>query len=307
MRLDVRVSAIDTHNGHVEMEDGTRHAFGALLLATGAEPVRLDVPGANLPHVHYLRSVTDSRGLVSKALASRRAVVIGASFIGLEVAASLRARNVEVHVVGREAVPMEHILGLEVGNFIRNLHEKNGVTFHLGATATSIDERSVALTSGETLQADLVVIGIGVRPQTELAERAGLATDRGVIVNKSSRRAPHASSQPATSRAGQTGSPANESASNILSWPSARDRRRRATFLASANALTLSRSSGLSSTTSALAMSDTQSAGTKPKSTDHWTGETVPSPIGARAKSWQSPSFIVISKGSVPKSNSNEP
>jgi NADPH-dependent 2,4-dienoyl-CoA reductase/sulfur reductase-like enzyme len=146
--------------------------------------VRLDVPGANLPHVHYLRSVTDSRALVSKALTSSRAVVIGASFIGLEVAASLRMRNIEVHVVGREAVPMERILGLEVGNFIRNLHEKNGVKFHLGTTAISIDDRSVTLTSGESIQADLVVVGIGVRPQTELAQRAGLATDRGVIVDE---------------------------------------------------------------------------------------------------------------------------
>jgi apoptosis-inducing factor 3 len=184
VRLGSRVSAIDIHNSRVEMSDGARHAFGALLLATGAEPVRLDVPGANLPHVHYLRSVSDSRALVFKALTSRRAVVIGASFIGLEVAASLRMRNIEVHVVGREAVPMERILGLEVGNFIRNLHEKNDVTFHLGATATSIDERSVTLTSGETVQADLVVVGIGVRPQTELAQRAGLATDRGVIVDE---------------------------------------------------------------------------------------------------------------------------
>ena len=100
LHLGARVAAIDIHNGHVEMADGARHAFGALLLATGSEPVRLDVPGAELPHVHYLRTVTDSRALVSKALASRRAVVIGASFIGLEVAASLRARNIDVHVVG---------------------------------------------------------------------------------------------------------------------------------------------------------------------------------------------------------------
>jgi len=184
VRLNVRVSAIDIRNGHVEMVDGDRLPFGALLLATGAEPVRLDVPGANLPHVHYLRSVTDSRALVSKALTSSRAVVIGAIFIGLEVAASLRMRNIEVHVVGREAVPMERILGLEVGNFIRNLHEKNGVKFHLGTTAISIDDRSVTLTSGESIQADLVVVGIGVRPQTELAQRAGLATDRGVIVDE---------------------------------------------------------------------------------------------------------------------------
>jgi len=184
LHLGGRVAAIDIHNGRVEMADGPRHAFGALLLATGSEPVRLDVPGAELPHVHYLRTVTDSRALVSKALASRRAVVIGASFIGLEVAASLRARNIDVHVVGPEAIPMERILGPDAGKFIRKLHEDNGVTFHLGTTATSIDKKSVTLKNGDKLQADFVVVGIGVRPETALAARAGLAVDRGVTVDE---------------------------------------------------------------------------------------------------------------------------
>ena len=115
----------------------------------GAEPVRLDLPGGDLPHVHYLRTLADSRALVAKALASQRAVVIGASFIGLEVAASRRARNIDVHVVGRETCPMEKILGAEIGNFIRKLHEEQGVTFHLGTTAASIGKRSVTLQSGE--------------------------------------------------------------------------------------------------------------------------------------------------------------
>ena len=184
LRLGARVAAIDIHNGNVEMADGARHAFGALLLATGCEPVRLDVPGAELSHVHYLRTVSDSRAIVSRALASRRVVVVGASFIGLEVAASLRARNIDVHVVGREAIPMERILGPDVGKFIRKLHENNGVTFHLGTTASSIDERIVTLENGDRLQADFVVVGIGVRPQTALAERAGLAVDHGVTVDE---------------------------------------------------------------------------------------------------------------------------
>lgn len=182
--LNARVSVIDIHNGRVEMAHGSSHPFGALLLATGAEPVRLDIPGATLAHVHYLRTVTDSHRLVTKALSSKRAVIIGASFIGLEVAASLRARDVAVDVVGLEGVLMERVLGAEVGRFIRKLHEEHGVRFHLGTTAISISDQHVTLKNGEILQADLVVIGIGVRPQIELAERAGLAIDRGVLVDE---------------------------------------------------------------------------------------------------------------------------
>jgi NADPH-dependent 2,4-dienoyl-CoA reductase/sulfur reductase-like enzyme/nitrite reductase/ring-hydroxylating ferredoxin subunit len=181
--LGARVAAIDVAAGEVVMAAGARHAYGALLLATGAEPVRLDISGADLPHVHYLRTVADSRALVAGALQARRAVLIGASFIGLEVAASLRARGVEVHVVGREAVPMARILGPDMGTFLRQVHEDHGVVFHLGATPAAIDAQGVTLDTGETIAADLVVIGIGVRPSLALAEQAGLAIDRGVTVD----------------------------------------------------------------------------------------------------------------------------
>jgi NADPH-dependent 2,4-dienoyl-CoA reductase/sulfur reductase-like enzyme/nitrite reductase/ring-hydroxylating ferredoxin subunit len=184
LKLNARVAAIDTANRRVHLVNGTTYDYGALLLATGAEPVRLDLPGANLPHVHYLRTLADGNTLVAKALTSQRAVVIGASFIGLEVTSSLRARNVDVQVVAPDAVPMERILGREVGTYIRKLHERNGVRFHLGTTAASIDECGVTLKTGEHLDADFVVIGIGVRPALSLAEKAGLAIDRGITVDR---------------------------------------------------------------------------------------------------------------------------
>jgi NADPH-dependent 2,4-dienoyl-CoA reductase/sulfur reductase-like enzyme/nitrite reductase/ring-hydroxylating ferredoxin subunit len=184
VKLNARVVSIDTAHRNLRLADGSEQGYDTLLLATGAEPVHLDVPGSDLPHVHYLRTLADSRALATSAKTARRAVVIGASFIGLEVASSLRARNIEVHVVGRETCPMEMILGTDAGQFIRKLHEDHGVTFHLGTTAARIDERGVSLQNGTTLEADLVVIGIGVRPAIALAEDAGLAVDRGITVNE---------------------------------------------------------------------------------------------------------------------------
>ncbi|MGA9865390.1 MAG: FAD-dependent oxidoreductase [Acetobacteraceae bacterium] len=183
LRLNTRVAAIDAAARQLRLEDGSQCGYDALLLATGAEPVRLDVPGAALAHVHYLRTVADSRALIAKALAARRAVVIGASFIGLEVAASLRTRGLEVDVVAPETCPMERVLGPEVGRFLQALHQQHGVTFHLGTTATAIDAQGVTLKDGTRLPADLVVIGIGVRPSIALAEQAGIATDRGITVD----------------------------------------------------------------------------------------------------------------------------
>jgi NADPH-dependent 2,4-dienoyl-CoA reductase/sulfur reductase-like enzyme/nitrite reductase/ring-hydroxylating ferredoxin subunit len=183
LRLNSNVARIDVASREAVLDDGSRVPYERLLLATGAEPVRLALPGMDLPHVHTLRTLRDSRAIIARASASRRAIVLGASFIGLEVAASLRARGLEVHVVAPDKRPMEHILGAQLGDFVRALHEEHGVVFHLEDTPASIDERLVHLKSGAALDADLVVAGVGVRPRTALAESAGLALDRGVLVD----------------------------------------------------------------------------------------------------------------------------
>jgi NADPH-dependent 2,4-dienoyl-CoA reductase/sulfur reductase-like enzyme/nitrite reductase/ring-hydroxylating ferredoxin subunit len=183
LRLKTEVASIDTKARNVILADDKTIPYDRLLLATGAEPVRLPIPGADQPHVHLLRSLDDCRAIIASADGARRAVVIGASFIGLEVAASLRVRNIEVHVVGLEQRPMERVLGPEMGDFVRALHEEHGVIFHLGDTVTAIDGKRAHLKSGGVLEAEIVVVGVGVRPRLALAEKAGLGIDRGVTVN----------------------------------------------------------------------------------------------------------------------------
>jgi len=184
LRLKTAVTGIDTRHREVVIADGERLAYDRLLLATGAEPVRLNVPGADQPHVHTLRSLGDCRAIIEAAKNAQRALVVGASFIGLEVAASLRTRGVEVHVAALEARPMERVFGPQLGDFIRALHEEHGVIFHLQDTVTVINGKRAALKSGGAIEADLVVIGVGVRPRLMLAEAAGLTIDRGVTVNE---------------------------------------------------------------------------------------------------------------------------
>jgi NADPH-dependent 2,4-dienoyl-CoA reductase/sulfur reductase-like enzyme/nitrite reductase/ring-hydroxylating ferredoxin subunit len=184
LMLRTEVTGIEAKARQVTLAGGKSLPFDKLLLATGAEPIRLDIPGGDRPHVHLLRSLSDSRAIVARAKAARRAVVIGASFIGLEAAAALRARNVETHVVAPEKLPLERVLGPEFGEFVRALHEEHGVAFHLEDSITAIDDKEATLKSGGKLAADLVVMGVGVRPRTQLAERAGLKVDRGVMVNE---------------------------------------------------------------------------------------------------------------------------
>jgi NADPH-dependent 2,4-dienoyl-CoA reductase/sulfur reductase-like enzyme/nitrite reductase/ring-hydroxylating ferredoxin subunit len=182
--LNSRVTSLDTNRKKIRTEEGKTYEYGALLLATGADPVKLPLEGATPSQIYYLRSFADSKAIVAKAASAKQVVVVGASFIGLEVAASLRARGIAVYVVAPDRVPMERILGSKVGAFIRSLHESHGVVFHLGETVKHIDTDKAVLTGGHTLQADFIVLGVGVRPSVVLAEQAGLKMDRGVEVNE---------------------------------------------------------------------------------------------------------------------------
>jgi apoptosis-inducing factor 3 len=181
--LNKRVADVNPQNRTIELDDGRQHEFDALLLATGAEPVRLEVPGASRSHVKYLRTQADCRAILASAHEARSAVVVGASFIAMEVAAGLIKRNLKVNIVAPEEVPMSAVLGTEIGGFLRRLHESKGVIFHLQQEVIAIGGNRVTLKNGQVLAADLVVVGIGVKPCIELAERVGLKIDRGVAVN----------------------------------------------------------------------------------------------------------------------------
>jgi 3-phenylpropionate/trans-cinnamate dioxygenase ferredoxin reductase subunit len=187
LRTGVRVTTLALDASEVELDGGERIAFDSLLLATGAAPRRLPVPGADLEGVHLLRTVGDSDRLRDAFAAAERLVVVGAGWIGAEVAASARQKGLEVAMVAPEEVPLERVLGREVGAIYRDVHASHGVELVLGTGVEAIEGdgrvSGVRTTDGGLLKADLVVVGVGVAPRTELAEAAGLRVEDGVLVD----------------------------------------------------------------------------------------------------------------------------
>lgn len=183
LKLECPVARIDTGTRQVLTAAGERHAYDALLVATGAQPRRLSTPGFDLPNVFLLRSLADARAIIAASTKAKSVALIGGGFIGMEAAAALRARGLEVHVVERDDVPMARVLGPDIGGVITALHREHGVVFHLDAEATGYDGRTLTLNDGSRVAADLLIVGAGVSPRAELAVAAGLAVDDGILVD----------------------------------------------------------------------------------------------------------------------------
>jgi NADPH-dependent 2,4-dienoyl-CoA reductase/sulfur reductase-like enzyme/nitrite reductase/ring-hydroxylating ferredoxin subunit len=184
LRLDCEVASIDSRSRNVVTRSGERHAYDALLIATGAEPVRLPTPWSGLPNAFALRSLADARRIIAATAGAKSAVLIGAGFISMEAAGALRTRGLDVHVIAREQVPLARVFGPEFGGFVTRLHEEHGVVFHLQAAVADFDGKTVVLADGTRIPADLLIVGVGVKPRIELATAAGLAVQDGILVDE---------------------------------------------------------------------------------------------------------------------------
>jgi NADPH-dependent 2,4-dienoyl-CoA reductase/sulfur reductase-like enzyme/nitrite reductase/ring-hydroxylating ferredoxin subunit len=190
LRLETEVESLDPAAKALALVGGEILAYDVLILATGGEPRRPPGFEAQDPKVFLLRTLADARALAEAAQTAKVAAVIGASFIGLEAAAALRKRGLEVHVVAPEAVPFEAVLGAQVGRWVQGVHEAKGVVFHLGTKARGFASGAIGLEDGGSLPADIVVLGAGVTPRVGLAQDAGLKVDDGVVVDDRLRAAP---------------------------------------------------------------------------------------------------------------------
>lgn len=183
-RVVAAAQSIDAAGRFVRLQNGKDVAYDALVIATGATPIRPPIPGAELPHVHVLRTLADCRRLIEAAKNAKHIAIAGASFIGMETAAALRARQIDVTVIAPEEVPFAKVLGPALGAAAKKMHEENGVVFKLGRTVQTIAEGAVTLDDGSEVAADVVLLGIGVRPRIDLAQAAGLEVDRGIVVDE---------------------------------------------------------------------------------------------------------------------------
>ena len=183
LRLNTEVASFDPKARTVSLQGGETLSFDVLILATGAEPQRPPIPGLDGPNVHVLRTLKDAEAIIATAETAKRAAVIGASFIGLEVAGALKQRGLDVHVIAPETTPLEKIMGHAIGDWVKGLHERQGVVFHLGRKVLGYAGGKVTIDEGEPIPADFVVVGTGVRPRIALAEAAGLTIDNGVVVD----------------------------------------------------------------------------------------------------------------------------
>ena len=177
-------TSIDAETRRVVLQSGNYISYDALILATGATPIRPKVPGVDLPHVHVLRTLKDCRALIAAIDPGTKVVIAGASFIGMEAAAALRQRKANVSVVAPELIPFAKVLGPTIGAALMKLHEQNGVQFHMGRMLNAIGKSDVMLDDGSALPAEVVLLGIGVKPDLTLAQTAGVAIDAGVVVNE---------------------------------------------------------------------------------------------------------------------------
>ncbi|MCY1391792.1 3-phenylpropionate/cinnamic acid dioxygenase ferredoxin--NAD(+) reductase component [compost metagenome] len=183
LHLACSVTAIDPQAHEVIASNGDTWPYDALLIATGAQPRRVSFTGSERPEVFVLRSMADAQAIIKACQGATTVALVGAGFIGMEAAAALRSRGLDVHVIAPEAVPMAYALGNELGNLLTALHQEHGVVFHLGCGVTDFDGKHVTLTDGTSLAAQLLIVGTGVAPCTELAAAAGLAVDNGILVD----------------------------------------------------------------------------------------------------------------------------
>jgi 3-phenylpropionate/trans-cinnamate dioxygenase ferredoxin reductase subunit len=185
--IGVAVTAVEPGRSQVTLDDGRSLGYDRLLLATGAEPRRLQVPGADLDGIYYMRTLADCDLLRERLVSGGHVVVVGAGWIGSEIAASARQRGCEVTVVDPLPLPNQRIFGTEIGTFYRDVHRQQGVTLVLGEGVDSFAGtgavEQVRTTSGQQIECDFVVAGIGVVPRTGLAAGAGLEISNGIAVN----------------------------------------------------------------------------------------------------------------------------